>query len=60
LSIVFRSKSYEGKKWSAKSLKKIIGVQNHTIDKKIGVKVQLNTKMGCQIAQKKAGAKSHN
>jgi len=39
----------EGKRWGAKSLKKRIGLQNHTIDKKIGAKVQLNTKMGCKI-----------
>ena len=36
------------------------GVQNCTIDKKIGEKVQLNIKIGCKIRKraKRSGAKS--
>jgi len=66
---VFCSKSSlkEGKgskRYGAKSLKKRIGVQNHTISKKIGGKSTIKhkdgvqnqkegKKIGCKIAQKK-------
>jgi len=48
-----------GKRWGAKSLKKKKRL-HHTISKKIGAKVQLNTKMGCKIRKgaKRWGAKS--